>query len=239
MKTPRLAIGLATAAFLVLVAGCAAQSAVVPSSSPAINWTARLAAFTAKYGSNPAPDPPFTEDQAHEAAAAQADQQWGFLLKQYPEAVRPGDTFMHWGTSNDPDIAACMVAAGGTPETGVSANGVTSTGYSGPDSVGYAVATFDCEMVSYPVRQSPWPSTAQLGYYYDYLTHYLVPCYLAHGAKIDPGMPKREEFIAQNQRGYVGTRWQLTPPDAGDAPDPTYDGKTAVCSATGPGDAQQ
>ena len=52
-------------------------------------------------------------------------------------------------------------------------------------------------------------------------------------------MPNRAQFIAQNRPGYSGTPWVLTPPNAGDAPDPTYDGPTAVCSATGPGGAQQ
>lgn len=160
-------------------------------------------------------------------AASFADRQWAILLQTFPQAVRPTDSFVHWTSNDDPDRVACLTAAGSTPGSD-----------SSPPTAASSVAVFDCEFVRYPVRQSPPPNTAQLSYYYDYLTHYLVPCYQAHGAKIDLGMPSRPEFIAQNQSGYVGARWALTPPDAGDAPDPTYDGTGAVCSAIAPGNTE-
>ena len=229
---------LAAVALTVAVSACTAQHAAGPSPSPTINWTTKLAAFTAKYGENPASDPPFTEAQAKAVTAHYSDRQWAILLKQYPEAVRPTDSFIHWTSNDDPDRAACLTAAGSTPDTGVTADRTTAQGGSGPATIENAVATFDCEWVRYPVRESPWPNKAQLSYYYDYLTQYLVPCYQVHGAKIDLGMPNRAKFIAQNQSDFTGVGWHLTPPDAADAPDPTYDGKTADCSATGPGDAQ-
>lgn len=221
--------------------GCTAQQAADPSRTPAptINWTAKLAAFTAKYGEYPPSDPPYTDAQATEVTALYSDKRWVQLLLQYPTAARPTDSFVHWAGNGDPDIAACLIGAGATPNTGTTVDGTATVGYSGPATMEYAVASFDCEFVRYPVRQSPWQNRAQLSYYYDYMTHYLVACYQAHGAKVDPGMPTRDEFISQNPSDFSGTRWQLTPPNAADAPDPTYDGTDAVCSATGPGGATQ
>ena len=227
MKRRGVQVMLAAVALTVAVCGCTAQAGAAPSSSPTINWTAKLAAFTAKYGENPASDPPYTDAQATAAAASFADRQWAILLQTFPQAVRPTDSFVHWTSSDDPDRVACVTAAASTPGSD-----------SSPPTAAPSIAIFDCEFVRYPVRQSPPPNAAQVSYYYDYLTHYLVPCYLAHGATIDPGMPTRAQFIAQFRSGYVGARWQLTPPDAGDAPDPTYDGPSAVCSAIAPGGAE-
>lgn len=238
MKWRNVQVTLAAVAITVAVSGCTTHPGAAPSGSPTINWTAKLAAFTARYGENPASDPPYTDAQAIAATASFSDRYWAILQKQYPQVVRPTDSFVHWTSNGDPDRAACLTAAGVSPENGVSSDGTTSQGGSSPATAASAVAIFDCEFVRYPVRQAPPPNKAQLGYYCDYLIHYLVPCYRAHGAPIDEGMPNRARFIAQFQPDYVGARWELTPPDAGDAPDPTYDGRSAVCSAIGPGGAE-
>jgi len=226
MKRRTFRVILVAVALSVAVSGCTAPPTAAPSGSPTINWAAKLAAFTAKYGVNPASDPPFTDAQALAFNAGYSERRWKILLQEYPQAVHPTDAFVHWASNGDPDLAACLTAAGVPPE-----------GEDFTPTVTNEVAMFDCQSVRYPVRQSPPPNKAQLSYYYDYLTHYLVPCYRAHGAPIDEGMPNRTRFIAQFQPGYVGARWELTPPDAGDAPDPTYDGRSAVCSAIGPGGA--
>ena len=240
----RASAGVALAALILLAttSGCTTSEVAAPTASPSRNWNAKLAAFVHKYGSNPPSSPELTETQAHQVSARYADRSWSLLVQQWPAALRPTDSFVHWASNHDPDRTKCATAAGAVPEAGASADGTISTGSSGPATVEYSVGYFDCEMVRYPTRPSPWPNDAQIGYYYDYLTKYLVPCYQGHGAKVDPGMPTRSTFIHQwqfeQQFDSTLTRWQLTPPDAADAPDPTYDGKSAVCSATGPGDAQ-
>jgi hypothetical protein len=243
MRLTRVAGLLAGVVLVGAITACASSSPVSKFPSPSdlhsVDWHARLTAFVAKYGTNPKADPPLTDAQAHDVSAQWASRNWAAILKQYPLAVRPTDSFIHWAANNDPDVAACDAAAGATADSGTAADGTVSQGFSGPATAEFAAASFACEFNRYPVRPSPSPNDAQLSYYYDYLVAYLVPCYHAHSAKIDLGMPTRQSFIAQNQANYSGNRWQLTPPDAADAPDATYDGTSAVCSATGPGGAQQ
>jgi hypothetical protein len=230
---------LAFSACALLLTACTGAPAAAPSPtpSPTIDWTARLASFIDKYGQDPAASAPYTEEEARAVAELPADTRWLQVVMQFPTAVRPSDGFVHWAASpSDPDLTACILATGATPETGVDSDGNQSVGYSyGSDIEGYTIGTYACD-VRFPGRASPPENEAQLSYRYDYLTRFVVPCYEAHGAPVDPA-PTRAEFIAQYQPDHAGTRWSPLPPNAGDAPDPIFDGKNAVCPLTFPSGA--
>jgi hypothetical protein len=197
-------------------------------------WKTQLADFFKKFGDPPAASAPYSEEQARAALVPKADSMWSYLAASYPDAVRPTDAFVHWANgTNDPDLQACMLAAGAELEQGVDSDGKVSHGFSGPGTMEYEVGSFDCGFVRYPDRPQPPANDAQLGYEYDYLTRFVTPCYVAHGVHVEPA-PSRAEFIAQERPGYDGTRWYPLPPNAGDASDPVYDGSNAVCPLSVP-----
>lgn len=231
---------LVVASCALLLSACRAVPAAAPSPipSPTTDWKARLASFLDKYGESPAAPAPYSEDAARAVADARAELRWLQVVVQFPSAVRPTDGFVRWASSpSDPDLTACRLAAGATPETGVDSDGNQSVGYSysGPDLLGYTVASYACD-IRFPARPSPPENDAQLSYRYDYLTKFVVPCYEAHGAPVDPA-PTRAKFIAQYQPDQTGPHWSPLSPSAGDAPNPIFDGKNAVCSLTSPSGA--
>lgn len=229
-------------AVTLLLSGCGAstaadRAATTPSDSPtsATYWKAELADFLTEYGDSPPGSAPYSEAQAQVVAAGKADARWAQIVSQFPDVLRPSDSFVHWAAEpDDPDVKACYIAAGATVDEGTDADGNTYPGFSGPDTAAYAGATFDCSFVRFPTRPTPPATDAQISYYYDYLTKFVVPCYQAHGATVGAA-PTRAQFIVQNQPDHVGARWAPVPPSAGDAPNPTFDGKNAACPLAAPG----
>ncbi len=220
----------------VLLSGCAVSgNPSDPGSAQPTSpeyWKTQLNQFVRTHGDGPKATVAYGESEARSIAATKADTEWTRVVAQFPHALRPADSFVHWQAgSADTDVKACYVGAGATVDHGTDSDGNSYLGYSGPNSATYAAAAFDCGYVKFPLRPVPPPTSAQISYYYDYLTTFVVPCYLAHGAKVDPA-PTRADFISQYQSEQA--RWAPTPPNAGDGPNPVYDGKDAVCSLREP-----
>lgn len=242
-KSRASAIGVSIAVILIL-SGCGVPAAVgradgAPSDSPtsASYWKAKLTEFLTKNGDSPQGSAPYSEAETQTVASGKADAKWTQVVSRFPGVLRPSDAFVHWSAGpTDPDVKSCYVAAGATVDEGTDADGNTYPGFSGPDTVAYAQATFDCIYDRFPTRPTPPATTSQISYYYDYLTKFVVPCYRAHGAVVDPA-PTRADFIAQHQPNHTGARWAPVQPSAGNGPNPTFDGKDAVCPLDGPGGA--
>ena len=147
----------------------------------------------------PASDP-FTEADIEAARIAEADRDWQGVLGSYPDAVRPEVVFEAYVTDeNRVDVMrACYEAAGlpidegrtGTdPDSPVDAIGTSTT------TVEEAIAAHSCRVAHPNKRTSGPPNAEQLGWIYDYLTEYYVPCFEANDIVV-PTAPSRDEFVA-------------------------------------------
>ena len=151
---------------------------------------------------------PFTDADIEAARVAEAEREWQGILAAYPDAVRPDVAFEAYVTNeNRVEVTrACFEAAGlpidegrtGTdPDDPVVSIGTSAT------TVEERIALYTCR-VAHPERRTSGPPNAeQLGWIYDYLTEYSVPCYEANGIVVPPA-PPREEFVANwpNQGWY-------------------------------------
>ena len=147
----------------------------------------------------PASDP-FTEADVEAARIAEADRDWQGVLGSYPDAVRPEVGFEAYVTDEDrvDVMRACYEAAGVPIDEGRTGpdpdDPVVSIGTS-TTTVEQAIAAHSCR-VAHPERRTSGPPNAeQLGWIYDYLTGYYVPCYEANDIVVPPA-PPREEFVA-------------------------------------------
>lgn len=143
---------------------------------------------------------PFTEADVEAARVAEADRDWQGVLISYPDAVRPEVVFEAYVTDeNRVDVMrACFEAAGvpidegragPDPDSPVVAIGTTTT------TVDQAVAAYSCRVAHPDRRTSGPPNAEQLGWIYDYLTEYYVPCFELNDIAVPPA-PPRAEFVA-------------------------------------------
>ena len=189
-------------AMLAALAGCSSSATASGHSSGTPSPTPTPLAVTVPMpdlGPSPAPAPQ-TAAETEQRRLSNADQAWEQLLLQYPSAVRPQVTF--GGYITDASEVAVMSAC--YTEQGVPiANGYPAGAKKGdkPSSIGAeadteqeAIGAYVCN-VEHPYRPSPPPTAQQLGYLYDYLTEFLVPCYEANGITELPA-PTRAAFVA-------------------------------------------
>ncbi len=167
-------------------------------------------------GPSPAPAPQ-TPEQTEQLRLANADLAWKQVISEYPAAVRPSASFQGYisqatevavltkcytdhDVANYPDYP--VGAKKGDKPHGVVPEISNEEG---------AIGLYICQ-VEHPYPPTLPPTPEQLGWLYDYLTKFLVPCYQANGVT-NPPPPSREEFVAKwpNQGWY---------PDDGGGADP-------------------
>lgn len=204
-----------SAVLALLLSGCAGEStppsASLPSSSPSA-YPDIIAEALRVLGPSPT-TAPYSPEQEESARVAEVENSWASVLDQYPSAERPAAVFDHYvvGDAVWRDRASCLDDLGvettySSDVTGT-ANGyeVNVTG----DGMKEAVAAWQCNAML-PTHPTPRPSPEQLGYVYDFLTQFYVPCVEAHSIpQVAP--PTRVDFVAQ---------W----PQQGWFPDPYLDG---------------
>jgi hypothetical protein len=166
----------------------------------------------------PAGDP-FTDADVEAARIADADRDWQGVIARFPDAVRPEVAFEYVTEANRVDVRrACFEAAGLPIEEGrsgspdgpvVSVNATTTT-------TAQEVAAYTCRVAHPDKRTSGPPNAEQLGWIYDYLTEYYVPCYAVNDIVVPPA-PPREEFVAN----WPNQGW--FPSNTRPMPDPEWD----------------
>ncbi|MCU1407712.1 MAG: hypothetical protein JWQ43_4015 [Glaciihabitans sp.] len=185
-----------------LLAGCTAAGSYLPSSTRWPVPTAHATADAVQYplpdiGPSPAPSPR-TAEEIDAQRLAEQDQRWEEVTHLFPAAVRPVIEFD--GYPGDDTVAAlvddCLQAAGFTPAMDDSRDG---------EDQAMAVLRYTC-LADNPYHPFNPPNDAQLGYIYDYLTEFMVPCFEANGIS-NPAPPSRADFIAlwPNQQWFPST----------------------------------
>jgi hypothetical protein len=111
-------------------------------------------------------------------------------------------------------MSACYAAAGIPIDYGTNSNGeIVGLGTS-TNTEAEAVSAYECG-ATHPSKPWPYPSPEQLGYIYDYLVRFIVPCYEANGIT-NPPPPSREGFVGNwPNQGWFPTSGDLPlhPPD--------------------------
>ena len=176
---------------VVLLSGC--SDAQAPAAASTIDMP--------DLGPLPVPDV-LTPEQTEQARLATVDADWSQVTRSYPDAVRPEVVFAGYtpGYTYVDTLDECYVDSGlaldrKTDEVGVSRRTGTTVG-----SEADAVAVYAC-LTSVMVTPPPM-NAAQIGYYYDYLTEFLAPCYAANGID-NAAAPSRETYIAS----WPATSW--------------------------------
>ncbi|MFB6610896.1 hypothetical protein ACFCVO_11280 [Agromyces sp. NPDC056379] len=204
-STTTRAVGPAVAVALVVLAvtGCSGSSgdvADVTATPEATDAAARIVAVPVpEFAPWPESDP-FTEADIEAARLAEAERDWQGVLASYPGAVRPEVVFEAYVTDeNRVDVMrACYEAAalpidegrtGTDPDSPVDAIGTSTT------TVEQAIAAYSCRVAHPNKRTSGPPNAEQLGWIYDYLTEYYVPCFGLNDIVVPPA-PPRAEFVA-------------------------------------------
>jgi hypothetical protein len=143
-----------------------------------------------------------TPDAIEQARLAGVEADWLQVASSYPAAVRPDVAFVAFtpGDTFGDALDECYVASGlaldrKTDEVGVSRRTGTTV-----RSESDAVAVYLCR--STVVVSPPPMNAAQIGYYYDYLTEFLAPCYAANDID-NAAAPARETYIAS----WPSTGW--------------------------------
>ncbi|GAB2462086.1 hypothetical protein HD599_000960 [Conyzicola lurida] len=176
---------------VVLVSGCTDAQAPAAASSIEIP----------DLGPLPASDV-LTPDQIEQERLAGVEASWLQVTGSYPDAVRPDAAFVGFtpGYTYVDALDECYIDSGlaldrKTDEVGVSRRTGTTV-----RSEADAVAVYLCQTA---VVVSPPPmNAAQIGYYYDYLTEFLAPCYAANDIG-NAAAPERETYIAS----WPSTGW--------------------------------
>ncbi|MBF4618757.1 hypothetical protein ITJ44_11810 [Clavibacter sp. VKM Ac-2873] len=162
-------------------------------------------------------DPPVrvppTDAELAEGLRVRADQAWGLVLEQQPDAVRP-EVATERVIDDEEDHAEQQVAC--LQDAGVSAymEGEAGYGVTGGD----PVAVYACA-VRFPLRDTGGRTDAELAYIHDYYVSFLIPCYAAEGRPYEGDVPAVADFIA----GVHADRLWTPFPDAMD------DGLAAAC----------
>jgi hypothetical protein len=207
---------------LPLLAGCSTQGAPAAAPSPVSSeaadptddskvndGTVAVAYPMPDLGPSPTPAPLSKEDR-EALRLASADTNWQNVVAQYPNAVRPTVEFQGYGSGETyfETLLACYEDSGVEGDRGIDADGnLAGVGFSS-DNEADTVAAFACQSM-HPSEPFARPTDEMLGYNYDYLTQFIVPCYEANGMA-NPPAPSREEFIANwpNQNWFPASPWE-------------------------------
>ena len=185
-----------------LLTGCATSAP--PAADEGVNRDAVLA----ELGPYPA-DTAWAQAEHDQALADYLDSRWKSLAQLYPDAVRPEVTIEREieYAEFDEVLADCMDEAGDPLPS-------TASEYV-PQTTIAAEIWFTC-VARFPMTPEPPANDAQLGYIYDYLTTFVVPCYEKNGAPQSPA-PTKEFFVENwpNQDWYPS----YTIPEEGEALD--------------------
>jgi hypothetical protein len=194
--------GMVAAAILGVLTACASGQVADP---PGARATATDAA--ADVVSIPMPEfepwpanDPITEADVEAQRLAAADGAWQTVISTYPDAVRPDIPVEGVVTGSNwiEVLGGCLEAAGvpvdegrSSPEPDAPVTGLSPA----PTTEAQAVAVYACH-VAHPNEAHVAPNAAQLGWIYDYLIEYYVPCFEANGISVPPP-PSRAEFVAE------------------------------------------
>ncbi|WP_157509558.1 hypothetical protein [Glaciibacter superstes] len=227
--------GLLTAGLVISFAGCAAStgSGTTATPEPTPTPTPTAAAYPMPdLGPSPAPAV-LTEEGIEQLRLESVEAQWTRVLVRYPGAARPETQFAGYlaGDARLQAMRDCLETHNVTiseSRSGWEADApIVSVG---PDAQNQeeAVGGFIC-MTMYPFTPVPAPTDAQLGYIYDYLTQFIVPCYQANGVARadDAAAPTREFFIAN----WPNQNW-FPSPDIAMVDSPEWDAVNDACPPT-------
>lgn len=173
-------------------------------------------------GPSPAPGPPPGAAQLEKLRVADADANWALVTAKYPAAIRPDASFTAFLPTDEQQQAmiGCL-RDGGVPVDAPSGGAYM---IEIPDQK-TALTNYACQVV-YPIKPISPPSPAQLGYIYDHLTRFIVPCDQAHGYT-SPQAPSRDYFIAH----WPHQDW-FPSPDTWDSGAPDGDAISKACPPT-------
>jgi hypothetical protein len=132
---------------------------------------------------------PQTDAELIEGLRVRADQAWGMVLEQQPDAVRPDV-----GTERvvgEEDYVEQQVAC--LRDAGITASVIGQDSYSLTDAD--PVTVYTCQ-VRFPQREAGPRTDAELAYIHDYYLSYLIPCYAAEGRPYEGAVPAVDDFIA-------------------------------------------
>lgn len=200
---------------VVLMTGCAmgsggngSPSPSIPSSAPSSEAPEELAKPYPMPDLGPSPAPvPLSDDEVERMRLEQEDAAWAAVLMTYPDAVRPQVTFEGYLTASDrvEVMSACYTAAGLPLNLGKDGRGTVVSVGANVRTEAEAISQFSCQ-AAHPHRPVPPPSHEQLGYIYDYLVRFLVPCYELNGI-VNPPPPPRDDFVSNwpNQGWFPST----------------------------------
>ncbi len=145
----------------------------------------------------PSPAPQVLDAAQTEALRlAEQDRLWAGVTGQYTDATRPADTFAGYLDDSQrlASMKKCITDAGLKLDTGTDASGTVVDYGASTTTREESIASFSCQTAFRSAPSTP-PSSDQLGYMYDYLTEFLVPCYAANGIANQPA-PSRTQFVA-------------------------------------------
>jgi hypothetical protein len=179
---------------LAVLSGCASADTATPPAEASATADEAVSIEMPDLGPSPAPDE-LTDAEREAVRMGYQDQFWQGVMSQYPDAVRPADPFTGYTAPDDMQNALneCFLSQGLTLGTTIDAEGNSSPGGAEASTEQQSIGMFLCHArITGPTQP---PNDAQLGYIYDYLTEFLVPCYEANGIQ-NPAPPTREEFVA-------------------------------------------
>lgn len=197
-RTPA-ALAAASVVVLAALTGCATADVAEPLASLEASPLA-VGIPMPDLGPVPEPDPPLTEAESEAKRLEAADQRWAWVLMDWPQAQRPPDPFVSYITDDErvAVMTACFEDSGVPLERGYGTPDLTGPVLSvsaQPETEAQAVAGFTCE-TAHPVKVvASDANEAELGWIYDYLTRFTVPCYEANGFR-NPPPPTRDEWVA-------------------------------------------
>lgn len=213
VRSPRSTRWAAILVTLPLLVGCTASEVPtatawpVPSAGSDAGGRVAVEYPMPDFGPSPTPTPPPEAEREVGRLEAQ-DRSWQALTMSYPDAVRPSVGFNEYREDevSTAAFAECLKTAGIALDYGRGTDeNVPGIGWS-TNTEEQAIAAFVCESE----RPDPplMPSDEILGYNYDYLTEFIVPCYEANG-QANPPAPSRDEFIATwpNQNWFPIGPW--------------------------------
>ena len=181
----------AFAAAAMLISGCTAPD----SPSTTSTYSPELAQALLELGPYPTPAP-LTESERDAQLSEGSDREWAEVLTSFPDAIRPDVEVIETVSTNEyrDKRRACLTEAGETIAPG---DEWEPDGTEASAILGYVCA------VEFPITPGRPFSDLELGYLYDFLTGFTVPCMSARGYETDPPI-SREAFVTKwpNQNWY-------------------------------------
>lgn len=150
--------------------------------------------------------PKLTPAEVEELRLAGQEERWTSVVQAYPDAVRPAiefEGFVELGPERYDVLADCYESFG-VPLSSADDPGNLGVVSAGGSTKEAAIATFICES-THPSPVFAPLTDEELGWFYDYLTEFVAPCYKANGINT-PAPPSRADFVAEwPQQGWFPT----------------------------------